>query len=64
MDYRTYTSRVKYLHEMIKKGSLSSPSAVADKFNCSERTIRRMVNHLRSEGLDIRYCKKRKKYIS
>jgi predicted DNA-binding transcriptional regulator YafY len=64
MDYKAYTNKTKYLLEMIAKGRISSPNQVAKKFACSERTVRRMINHLREEGHPIEYSKCAKKYFS
>lgn len=63
MDYHTYSMRLKYLLGLIEKGALQSPYQMARKFDCSEKTVRRMVNNLRSEGYDIKYSKKNLKYI-
>ena len=39
MDYRTYSKRLEYLLELIKKQQINSPEDVAQKFECSEKTI-------------------------
>ena len=49
--------------ELIKKGRVSSPKIIADKFYCSEKTIRNMINNLREKGFNIVYCKYKKKYF-
>jgi DeoR/GlpR family transcriptional regulator of sugar metabolism len=63
MDYKTYTERLNYLLEMTEKGRVTSPLVIAEKYNCSEKTIRRMLNHLREAGHAIRYSKHSKKYL-
>jgi len=63
MDYHTYSKRLKYLLELIEKGCLHSPYQMASKFDCSEKTVRRMINDLRSDGYNIKYSKKTLKYI-
>ncbi|MBL0743892.1 HTH domain-containing protein [Chryseolinea lacunae] len=62
MDFRTYAERLDYLKELVLKNRLPSPQTLANKFECSERTVRRMINMLRDQGLDIRYDVKLKKY--
>tara|TARA_B100000809_G_C15091888_1_gene513484 strand:- start:1545 stop:1754 length:210 start_codon:yes stop_codon:yes gene_type:complete len=62
MNYITYQKRLDYLVELIEKGQLNSPLEAAEKFNCSERTIRRMIKILCEKGFTIEYCKKTKKY--
>ena len=58
MDYHTYSQRMKYLLELIKKGRLSSPYDLTKKFECTEKTVRKMINDLRKEGHQIKYCRK------
>ena len=62
MDYRTYTKRLDYLQALIEKGQLYSPSDLAVKFDCNEKTVRNMINHLRDSGLNIKYSRKRLRY--
>lgn len=62
MDYLIYTERLQYLLHQIERGRVSSPGEVAEKYECSERTVRRMINHLRASGHHIRYCRRRLRY--
>lgn len=63
MDYFTYWKRLEYLLELIEKGRLSSPGDLVEKFECSERTIRKMINDLRRKGYTIKYSKHSSKYF-
>jgi len=63
MDYYTYSERLNYLLELIEKNRLISPKQIAESFDCSEKTIRRMINCLRLKGYSIKYCRKEMKYI-
>lgn len=63
MDYKTYTQRSSYLLYMLEKGQVASPSDVAEKYDCSEKTVRRMINYLRDDGHDIKYSKHGRKYL-
>ncbi|WP_256009124.1 hypothetical protein [Desertivirga xinjiangensis] len=63
MDYFTYEERLKYLHEMALKGRLISVSEAARKMDCSSRTIKRMLSHLRLKGHDIRYSYTLKRFV-
>ena len=62
MDFITYNERLSYLLEKIEKGALYSPQQMAENFQCSERTIRRMIGRLRDKGFEIEYNKSDKKY--
>lgn len=57
MKYIEYQNRLDYLLELIKIKSACSPKLLARQFNCSEKTIRNMVNHLREMGYDIKWNK-------
>ncbi|PCI96535.1 MAG: hypothetical protein COB15_09795 [Flavobacteriales bacterium] len=62
MNFIERKKRLDYLLEMIEKGQCISTNQLADKFNCSTRTIERMVNELRNEGINVKYCSTSKKY--
>jgi biotin operon repressor len=63
MDFITYSERLDYLLDLIKKGRVSSPKIIAERFDCSEKTIRNMINRLRNKGFEIEYSKYNKKYF-
>jgi DeoR/GlpR family transcriptional regulator of sugar metabolism len=63
MDYVTKTKRLEYLLELIKKEQLTCSSQLANNFDCSSRTIRNLINILRQQGHNIKYCKTSKKYL-
>jgi biotin operon repressor len=62
MDYKTYRQRLEYLKELIETGRLSSPNDLTKKFDCNERTLRKMINDLRDSGIEIKYSRKNLKY--
>jgi biotin operon repressor len=62
MDYLTYTERLEYIHDIIEKGYLNTPHQLTEKWGCSEKTVRRMINCLRLKGIDIKYNKSVKRY--
>lgn len=63
MDYLTYEKRLNYLEELIRKGRVDSPQSAAKIFNCTEKTIRNMINTLRDKGCQVEYCRKSMKYF-
>lgn len=63
MNYLGYTQRLEYLMELLKNGQVDSPRHLAMRFECSEKTIRNMINILRLKGNDISYSKQKKKYL-
>ncbi|WP_429380301.1 helix-turn-helix domain-containing protein [Mucilaginibacter sp. UYCu711] len=62
MDYRSYEKRLDYILELIQKNRFRTIAAAAERFGCSTRTVKRMLDHLRDRGLDIRYDRLQKKY--
>ena len=63
MDYRSYEKRLEYLLELIDKNRFRSLETVAANFNCSTRTVKRMLAYLRENGHHIRYDRLEKKYF-
>ncbi len=63
MDYRSYEKRLDYIVELITKNRFRSIEDAANRFSCSTRTIKRMLNHLRDRGHDIQYDRLQKKYF-
>lgn len=49
--------KLEYLLEMIEKERCTSLSQIADKFEISKRTVKRMIAELREEGYVIKYCR-------
>ena len=62
MDYLSYEKRLAYILELIEKNRFRSLVNVAKGFDCSTRTVKRMIAHLRETGNDIRYDRLNKKY--
>jgi len=63
VNYRTYEKRLGYILELIEKKRFISVDAAAKRFDCSTRTVKRMLNHLREKGYGIVYDRKRKIYF-
>lgn len=62
MDYDQYGERLSYLTELASKGRFISLSQVASRFDCSKRTVKRMIGHLRAKGILITYSRTLKKF--
>lgn len=63
MNYIDYHSKITYLKESIQKGRICSLAEVAIKFECSERTVKRMLSNLREQGFNVQYCRKLNKFL-
>jgi predicted DNA-binding transcriptional regulator YafY len=63
MDYRSYQIRLNYVLELIEKNRFISVESAAQRFSVSTRTVKRMLDHLRDQGHDVQYDRKKKKYF-
>ncbi|WP_099597987.1 HTH domain-containing protein [Reichenbachiella sp. 5M10] len=63
MDYFSYWKHLEYTLELIQRGRLASPRDLTEKFDCSERTVRKMINDLRRKGHNIKYSRRISKYV-
>jgi len=57
MKFIERKQKLEYLLEMTEKGRCQSLTQIADKFEVSKRTAKRMIAELREEGADIKYCR-------
>jgi DeoR/GlpR family transcriptional regulator of sugar metabolism len=63
MTFDEYEKKMNALRTLVEKASTGSPKDLAELFNVSERTIRRMVQNLKQQELDIEFCRKRNSYL-
>lgn len=63
MNFIEKTKRMEYLLEMIEKDRCISLEQVANKFECSKRTVQRLIELLKDDGHKIKYCKKSRKFL-
>lgn len=55
--------KLEYLLYFVEKGRMFSIIQIAKKFNCSERTVKRMISDLKEDGEKIKYSKSLGKFI-
>lgn len=63
MTFDEYEKKITFLRTLVETGCTGSPKELAELFNVSERTIRRMIQNLKQQELDIVFCRKRNSYI-
>lgn len=63
MTYSERKEKEKHLLYLIEQKRLIELEKVADDYECSVRTIKRMLSNLRNEGKTITYCRKSNKYL-
>ena len=64
MRFLERKKKLDYLLESIEKGRIISLDNVADKFECSTRTVKRLLSDLREDGHPVRYDKRGKKFFT
>lgn len=62
MGYLTYTEKLKDLEFYIRSNMAVSVDTLVKKLNVSRRTVLRMIETLKEQGKDVKYCKKLKSY--
>ncbi len=63
MDYITYTEKLESVKYYITSNTCANAITLSLKLGVSKRTVLRMVERLRSKGINIIYCNKKKKYF-
>jgi len=63
MTFNEHKNNIDYLLYLLEHDRMCALDCVADKLNCSKKTIRRMLNDLRTEGHIIKYDRLNKKYF-
>ena len=53
---------VERINQLIRLKATGSPTELANKLNICERQVYRIIDELKTTGLPIQYCKKRKTY--
>ena len=63
MTYREYAEKLSTIKYLVKKNATGRPAKLAEKLQVSEKTARRMINCLRQQGINIKYCRIKQSYI-
>ena len=63
MNFLAYSEKIALVEVYIKNKWANTPSTIAEKLEISERTVLRMIDHLKKQGKQIEYCKKEKVYF-
>jgi len=63
MTFLEHIDHLNYLLQLLKANKLIKVDAIATKFNCSPKTVYRMIDELRNQGHIIKYDRPNKKYF-
>ncbi|MFL5764751.1 MAG: HTH domain-containing protein [Bacteroidia bacterium] len=58
MKFLEYQEKLDQLSKLISNSSTGSPSELARRLNISERTLRRLIEHLKLKDQSIKFCRK------
>ena len=63
MDFLTYSRKLQVMQSYIEKKWAKTPKDLSAKLEVSERTVLRMINHLKEKGVNIRFSRKTNEYF-
>jgi predicted DNA-binding transcriptional regulator YafY len=63
MDYLKYAEKLKTIEYYIQNNMAVTVDSLSDRLGVSRRTVLRMVDTLKEQGKEIKYCKKRRQYL-
>lgn len=63
MDFLKYSENLDSIVSNIQSKSCVTVGTLAKKLEVSERTVYRMIEHLRLKGVKIAHCKRQRKYF-
>jgi predicted DNA-binding transcriptional regulator YafY len=63
MDFLKYAKKLESLQYYIESNSCVNVDSLTQRLEVSRRTVLRMVENLRLQGINITYCNRQKKYI-
>jgi transcriptional antiterminator len=64
MKFEEYLEKLEQLIKLIDHSNTGSPKELAKRLNVSERTLRRLIEKLRTKNNSIRFCRRSNSYIS
>ncbi|MBW8049873.1 MAG: HTH domain-containing protein [Cytophagales bacterium] len=63
MDYISFTEKLKYLTWLIEKRNTGTANDLSVKLEISIRSVERMIETLRLQGMEIKFCRVQRRYI-
>jgi transcriptional antiterminator len=63
MNFGDYQAKLNKIEKLAKLSNTGTPAELSQKLSVSERTVRRMVSQIKSQNIEINFCRKSKSYI-
>ncbi len=63
MKFYEYQEKLIRIQELAKRNATGSPKELAERINVSERTLFRLVQNIKEQGVEIEYCRKISTYF-
>lgn len=62
MKFYAYYKNLNRIQELASRSATGAPKELAKKLNVSQRTLYRLVQDLKNQGISIEYCRKKNSY--
>lgn len=62
MKFYEYQEKLNRIQELAKRNATGSPKELAQRINVSERTLFRLVQNIKEQGIPMEYCRKANTY--
>lgn len=62
MTCNEYLENLNRIKELAKRNATGSPKELAKRINVSERTLFRLVQNIKKQGIPLGYCRKKNTY--
>ena len=62
MTFKEYQEKLNRIQELAKINATGSPKNLAKRINVSERTLYRLVQNIKEQGVPLEFCRKINNY--
>lgn len=63
MKFYEYQEKLNRIQELAKRNATGSPKELAQRISVSERTLFRLVQNIKDQGILMEYCRKTNTYF-
>ncbi|CAN5411260.1 hypothetical protein BH10BAC1_BH10BAC1_13150 [soil metagenome] len=62
MTFKEYQKKINRIQDLAKRNATGTPKDLAKRINVSERTLYRLVQNIKDQGVPLEYCRKLNAY--
>ena len=63
MKFYEFQEKVERIQSLAQKGATGSPKILANRMDLNERTLLRIIQGMKNQGIPIEYCRKTNTYF-